>query len=168
MDSVFVIVIILLVIVIYYNTISKEYYQYMTSVKINAVSNKNEDPLYVNVNLKDICQNLNFKNVEPPVEHIVLPQVNMLKEAVELELKDEEHKPHNKFTNSDLYIVDNKSIQGDDVFTARMMNMAKQSKIASDARSMMTKNSFIPYLEEELEEHANSVWWDDDSLEADF
>jgi len=27
---------------------------------------------------------------------------------------------------------------------------------------------FVPFLEEELEQHANSIWWERDELEHEF
>lgn len=58
---------------------------------------------------------------------------------------------------------------GDNKLTAHVSHNQKKSKQSMDNRSMWSKNSLIPYLEEELKEHANSRWWDDDSnLESRF
>lgn len=58
---------------------------------------------------------------------------------------------------------------GDNKLTAHVSHNQKKSKQSMDNRSMWSKNSLIPYLEEELQEHANSRWWDDDSnLESRF
>jgi hypothetical protein len=57
---------------------------------------------------------------------------------------------------------------GDDRLAKHVSHNQKKSKQSLDNRSLWNKNSLIPYLEEELEEHANSRWWDDDSLESRF
>lgn len=58
--------------------------------------------------------------------------------------------------------------EGDDILAKHVAHNQKKSKQSLDNRSLWNKNSLIPYLEEELEEHANSRWWDDDNLESRF
>lgn len=153
---------------------------------------KNTKPIFLNLNIKDICQNLNFgaDTTPAPVPAIAVSNDNtddktdkpddtpksiadqlfdQKKMYNELKLKYDDMSPVYRYTNSDLYLVDNQPSTGDDVFTNRMLDMGMQSKVATDARSMYSKNSLIPYLEEELEEAAGTNgWWDQDQLEAGF
>lgn len=87
----------------------------------------------------------------------------------ELKLKYEDTSQPYKYTNSDLYLVDSPPNTGDDVFTSAMMATQKKNKDSLDARSQWNKNSLVPYLEEELNEHENSNgWWQNSDLEQGF
>jgi hypothetical protein len=57
---------------------------------------------------------------------------------------------------------------GDDALTYRMYDMGQKNKHAMTNRAMWNKNNLIPYLEEELRSHSNSIWWDDETLEGEF
>lgn len=185
MHNSFIIVIILMIIItIYYNTFMSGRFLYMSDKPDDKQLDKPGDkPIYLNLNIKDICQNLNSskdgisppmvsdeKNADTKDDKPLADQLADQKKLYnELKLKCEDNSPVYRYTNSDLYLVDNKpNNTGDDVFTSRMIDMGLQAKAATDARSMWSKNSLIPYLEEELEEHADSQWWDDDSLENLF
>jgi len=57
---------------------------------------------------------------------------------------------------------------GDTMIARRMGHMATMPKRAIEARSKLDKYVFVPFLEEELEQHANSIWWERDELEHEF
>jgi len=198
--------------IIYYNTFTTPRFQYMSDTKAVAPDSapdktvpdkevkpdvkpgKNTKPIFLNLNIKDICQNLNFADdgIPPQAPTIAVSNDNIpadksadptdsapksladqlfdqKKMYNELKLKYDDVAPVYRYTNSDLYLVDNQPQTGDDVFTNRMLDMGMQAKVATDARSMYTKNSLIPYLEEELEEAAGTNgWWDADQLESGF
>lgn len=59
-------------------------------------------------------------------------------------------------------------IKDDDGLTMRMMEMGKKNKQAIMNRAMWNKNSFLPYIEDELRMHSESIWYDNDLLEKDF
>ena len=59
-------------------------------------------------------------------------------------------------------------ICGDDKLTYRMYDMGQKNKHSMTNRAMWNKNNLIPYLEEELRTHSNSLWWDDETLENEF
>jgi hypothetical protein len=57
---------------------------------------------------------------------------------------------------------------GDDALTKRMLEQGNRSKQSIDIRAKFDKYSLLHYFDEELDSHANSVWWDNDSLEHKF
>lgn len=178
MNNYFIVVIILMAItIIYYNT----QVQYMTDKKSDLpvdIPATPAKPIYLNLNIKDICQNLKDSDtVSAAPENSTVSETKSLADQLleqkkmynELKLKYDDDAPVYKYTNSDLYLIDNQPQSGDDVFTNRMIDMGMQAKVAVDARSMYSKNSLLPYLEDELEESAGSgPWWDQDTLEQAF
>ncbi len=66
----------------------------------------------------------------------------------------------------DLY--HNKGCSGDTMIASRMSHMATMPKRAIEARARLDKYTIAPYLEEELGQHANSRWWDNEDLEHMF
>jgi len=61
-----------------------------------------------------------------------------------------------------------KGCSGDTMIAKRMSYMATMPKRAINTRARLDKYALAPYLEEELEQHANSIWWEQDSLEEQF
>jgi hypothetical protein len=57
---------------------------------------------------------------------------------------------------------------GDNLLSLRMWENGKRSKTAMDNRARFDKYSFLHYVDEELRNTAESIWWDDDSLEHLF
>ena len=57
---------------------------------------------------------------------------------------------------------------GDNLLSLRMWENGKRSKTAMDNRAKFDKYSFLHYVDEELRTTAESIWWDDDSLEHLF
>jgi hypothetical protein len=55
---------------------------------------------------------------------------------------------------------------GDDALTAQMLDNGKRDKRAMTTRALWDKNSFKPYIEQELREHEASVWWESDALDT--
>ena len=61
-----------------------------------------------------------------------------------------------------------KKCSGDTRIARRMSHMATMPKRAIEARSRLDKYALAPFLEEELEQHANSIWWENEELEHMF
>ena len=49
-----------------------------------------------------------------------------------------------------------------------MKQMSGMNKVAIDSYRKQNKNTNMNYFIEELKNHANSVWWDDETLENEF
>jgi hypothetical protein len=89
----------------------------------------------------------------------------------ELRLKYEDKTPAYRYSTTDRYIIDT-GVEpvADDKLAFKMKESGGRALEAADSRSLYGKNSLLPFIEEELEEHANSYgWWDDDeNLEEAF
>lgn len=151
-----------------------------------------ELPLYFDLNMSKICKSLDDnkddkddKDVDIkkglsacqkekiksclPEKSIETQLFEQKKKVEELTLQLADNTPTYRFSKHDRYFLDNGYTGGDDKFTERMQAMSKKSKEAVIARSMWSKNSLIPYLEEELQMHENSGgWWEDQNLEIDM
>ena len=55
---------------------------------------------------------------------------------------------------------------GDTKIFNRMKYMAMQPKWSQDIRASYNKYSLQPYVEKELQEHADRIWWNSDHLDA--
>ncbi len=122
--------------------------------------------IYMNLDLKNICKKAEQVNVKdsPSKEE----QQNIAQSTSQSEITDSyESECYNDIDN--LYHgKSNYPLSGDDNLTYRMYDMGQKNKHAIINRAMWDKNSLIPYLEEELRTHANSIWWDDETLEHEF
>lgn len=146
-------------------------------------------PIYFNVNIGDICKGVS-ENVCADGEstnkailgdmgkHIEVgsniingetgkapPNEDYKKKYQELLLKNMDQ-PDNVdllYYGGDEYIL-----QGDDKLTYKMIDMSMRNKHAINNRALWNKNSLLPYFEEELRSHENSIWWDDDTLDNQF
>lgn len=89
----------------------------------------------------------------------------------ELKLKCEDTTPAYRYSTTDRYIIDT-GVEpvADDKLAFKMKDAGGRAQEAADARSLYGKNSLIPFIEEELNEHANACgWWDDcENLEEVF
>ena len=57
---------------------------------------------------------------------------------------------------------------GDNNIAHLMKNMSNKNRVAIDNMARQNKYTNIHYFNQELKDHANSVWWDDESLESEF
>lgn len=57
---------------------------------------------------------------------------------------------------------------GDNLIAKKMKQMSGMNKVAIDSYRKQNKNTNMNYFIEELKNHANSVWWDDETLENEF
>jgi hypothetical protein len=58
---------------------------------------------------------------------------------------------------------------GDNEIAHRMKYMSNMNRVAMDNQARQDKYTNLNYLKQELDDHANSVWWDDDvALEQKF
>ncbi|MGL5934489.1 MAG: hypothetical protein ACRCZI_02580 [Cetobacterium sp.] len=149
----------------------------------------NERPLYFNLDLEKVCgsskkdqssivdDETRYKYLSEcqrekvkdcPREKTLEEQLEEQKEMVKnLKLELEDRTPIYDYNKSDRYFIDPEKVSGDDQYALRMQEMMKQSKRSTDNRSKWSTNSLIPYIEEELQMHANSGgWWEDDNLET--
>ena len=60
------------------------------------------------------------------------------------------------------------SCTGDYLLAEKMKHMGLQPKVSIDAQSRVNKYTNYGYFAEELDSHANSIWWDDETLEDEF
>jgi hypothetical protein len=107
--------------------------------------------------------NRNIPDIETVVEHH-LPQIDKLKKE-----RDDEYDID--LYNGETSIKDmhaNMGCTGDTMICNRMKYMAVQPQLSKDIRASWNKNSFMPYIEEELREHAEREWWNSDHLDAEM
>ena len=57
---------------------------------------------------------------------------------------------------------------GDNRIAHLMKHISNKNRVAIDNMSRQNKYTNINYFAEELKDHANSVWWDDETLEKEF
>jgi len=57
---------------------------------------------------------------------------------------------------------------GDNLIAKKMKQMSSMNKVAIDSYRKQNKNTNMNYFIDELKNHANSVWWDDETLENEF
>jgi hypothetical protein len=57
---------------------------------------------------------------------------------------------------------------GDNKIAHHMKHISNKNRVAIDNYARQNKYTNLNYFADELNEHANSVWWDDDSLEKEF
>jgi hypothetical protein len=60
------------------------------------------------------------------------------------------------------------SCSGDYLLSEKMKHMGLQPKVSIDSHARVNKYSNYAYFAEELDSHANSRWWDDETLEDEF
>ena len=146
-----------------------------SACKGDEESHKHTDS-YFNIKLDDICRNVN-SNIEETASN-GQKVVNKEKEVCEKQLLEEKKRYNNlkldyadKDSNALDFLYQNNDdypLQGDDKLMYKMYEMGKKNKQAMINRAMWNKNSFLPYIEEELQSHAASIWWDDETLENEF
>ncbi len=130
----------LLLVLIFY--LYSFYFKRCESYNLNA---------YMDIDLRDICKRINCNDSKKTSK----------------QLKQDEYDDHSDINNL-YYGKSNFPLAGDDNLTYRMHEMGQKNKQAMDNRAMFDKNSFLPYIEEELRSHSNSIWWDDETLENEF
>ena len=57
---------------------------------------------------------------------------------------------------------------GDNRIAHLMKHVSNKNRVAIDNMSRQNKYTNINYFTEELKDHANSIWWDDETLEKEF
>jgi hypothetical protein len=57
---------------------------------------------------------------------------------------------------------------GDNNIAHLMKHMSNKNRVAIDNMSRQNKYTNMHYFDQELKDHANSIWWDDESLESEF
>ncbi len=115
---------------------------------------------FFNVDLKKICRDAckTDRGVAPgkPVEKPII--------SPDLMFSDQRH---NKNALDSIRALSNTrdDLCGDDKFTSGAIHRNLQAKQSMINRALLNKNTFLPYFERELNDHENSVWWEDSSLE---
>jgi hypothetical protein len=82
----------------------------------------------------------------------------------ELESFTEGFTPLKKTLDSDIVLTD----VGDDEIVRKMQHMGTMSKRAIDARAKLDRNVTMNVFQDELDQHANRQWWDDQNLDQVF
>lgn len=106
---------------------------------------------------------------EKPLETQLFEQKELVRK---LKLQLDDKTPTYRYSKSDRYFMDNElnqggNVTGDDKFVVQMQAMMRRPKESLDARSMWSKNSLIPFLEQELQMHEGAYgWWEDQDLDA--
>ena len=54
---------------------------------------------------------------------------------------------------------------GDNAMVRKMVHTGNSNKTATDARHRFGKNTINKLFQDELDEHANTRWWDDETLD---
>jgi hypothetical protein len=112
---------------------------------------------------EDDEDNRNIPVIETPVEHAP---------ARIAKPKKERHDEYDiDLYNGETSIKDmhtNMGCTGDTMICNRMKYMAVQPQLSKDIRARWNKNSFMPYVEEELREHAEREWWNSDHLDEEM
>ena len=57
---------------------------------------------------------------------------------------------------------------GDNKIAHLMKHVSNKNRVAIDNMSRQNKYTNINYFAEELNDHSNSIWWDDETLEKEF
>lgn len=143
-------------------------------------SNTIKQPLYLNMNIREMCQkadNTIDEDTKKSIEKMQKEYAKNLdecktkvsaekKRANDLFLKYGDTEPNNidflYYGNSDY------PLSGDDKLAYRMYDLGQKNKQAITNRALWNKNSLLPYIEQELRDHSNSIWWDDETLEQEF
>ncbi len=104
----------------------------------------------------DHSEDANYESVENVVADFEAPATDIVAEKAQY-----------YDTVNDLY-KPGLGCPGDDALAKKMKHMSMKNKAAIDARSRMTKYSFMHLFDEELNDHSNSRWWDNQDLEQYF
>jgi hypothetical protein len=129
--------------------------------------------IYMNIDLRDVCKKVEQNDAKNASSASIEPTPDQSKPAPDQSKPaSDQSKPTAPDISDDIerlyYGISNYPLTGDDSLTYRMYDMGQKNKHAIMNRAMWDKNSLIPYLEEELRDHANSIWWDDETLEHEF
>lgn len=119
-----------------------------------------QTPLYFNIDLKEIC-----KTLEPESkEYLQKCEPELQKNYEPEKIKESPLDKAYRISNTDRYMTDNvlNLSNSDDKLTLKMHQMGQKPFESILARSMWSKSSLLPYLEEELNENEESVWWESD------
>jgi hypothetical protein len=130
------------------------------------VDAQHDHPLYVDINVKELCKTAGAHGGEPHSKGCDSLLAEEKKKYNELLLKYEDPEPNS--VDFLYHNDDDHPLLGDDKLTFKMLDSGKKNKRAMLNRAMWDKNSFIPYLEEELQNHSESIWWDDETLDNEF
>ena len=65
-------------------------------------------------------------------------------------------------------IIDELGSNGDNLLSKRMKQMSNKNRESVDNYARQNKMTNMSYFEDELKDHANSIWWDDETLENEF
>lgn len=112
-------------------------------------------PTHATINMRDVCQRV-AKGGRPLHGHAA--QSTHVVEPI----------PVDPSAMRRLYANDPPLFQADDELAYRMWDTPKHAKESIDNRAVFTKNMLVPFFEEELRDHGESIWWENDALEAEL
>ncbi len=139
-----------------------------------------QTPIYMKLNMPGVCTKASEQmsdDVKKNIEEIQRKHDKELEECNEKRNAEKKRADYLylKYGDPDknnldylYYGLDDHPLQGDDKLMYKMYDMGQKNKIALTNRAMWNKNNLIPYFEQELRSHADSIWYDDDSLEEMF
>lgn len=140
-----------------------------------------DQPVYYNINLRNICSKVKKKCEENHLQEEHDEFLDFIKEKNQnckedkfnkyvdsLDLSNKIYDQPRQFYRDNSAYPDKPSYYGDNAFTDKMIHMSLKNKHAINNRARWNKYSFMPFIEEEIETHANSRWWDNQDLEQDF
>lgn len=119
---------------------------------------------HLNINVNDLC-----KDTDKCLEQCKVNE-DMVKDYKDKFVKERDARLRAEAPNYDFlyYGNDDFPLKGDDKLAYKMYELGKKNKQAIISRATYDKYSFAPYIEEELRNHENSIWYEDDTLDMEF
>ena len=125
--------------------------------KTKGINKKNKPPGNASPPGNDPNQITNTLDTKPTPEK---PQLKPISERPkQLEYSENNYK-YNLF--------DEIGSLGDNKIAHLMKHVSNKNRVAIDNMTRQNKYTNINYFAEELNDHANSIWWDDETLEKEF
>jgi hypothetical protein len=126
--------------------------------------------------LNNVCkENYNDFKINEEKKRQDEEEIKKQKKELSLILKQQKELTNSLLLNSQdnlqdiAYLFDLKNnCYGDDKLTNKMIHMSLKNKHAINNRASWDKNSFLPFVKEELYSHENSVWWENDVLDDEL
>lgn len=130
---------------------------------------------YTNIDLKNICKIVNGEYDKRDKKSNHGRESKYEPTNCEVDLKAEKEKFNflkyildDSLTDISKVYKDNDHSMADDSMVSHMLHTGSKGKRALTNRALYSKYSLIPYIEEELNDHANSIWWENDELENEL
>ncbi len=130
---------------------------------VNTIQTNHIDDIIKNKVLKAHSQSKKLSNpTDQPIEQTTekKPKLKPISERPnQLEYSENNYKYN---------IFDEIGSLGDNKLAHLQKHISNKNRVAIDNMARQNKYTNINYFAEELNEHANSIWWDDETLEKEF